>query len=135
MNPSEVLEAVQDAGGSLIANGKRIRYALPKSALWLIPELRQHRDEVLSILCTRQSEVLPMPERVKLLSWDPKKPPVPIVQIGVVIDVPIFIGSTLEQLRFALAGKSSLAGNWSVSELISRLEQVGVRVAIEENCR
>jgi hypothetical protein len=135
MNPSEVLEAVQDAGGSLIANGKRIRYALPKSALWLIAELRQHRDEVLSILCTRQSEVLPMPERVELLSWDPKKPPVPIVQIGVVIDVPVFIRSTLEQLRFALAGKSWLAGNWSVSELISRLEQVGVRVAIEEDCR
>jgi hypothetical protein len=76
-----------------------------------------------------------MPERVKLLSWDPKKPPVPIVQIGVVIDVPVFIRSTLEQLRFALAGKSLLVGNWSVSELITRLEQVGVRVAIEEDCR
>jgi hypothetical protein len=135
MNPSEVLEAVQDAGGSVVANGKRIRYALPQSALWLIAELRQHREEVLSILCTRQSEVPPMPERVKLLSWHPKKPPVPIVQIGIVIDVWVFIRSTLEQLRFALADKPWLAGNYSASELITRLEQVGVRVAIEEDWR
>ena len=54
MNASEVLEAVQCVGGSLISNGDRIRYTLPKSAFWLVDELIHHREEVLNLLKSRK---------------------------------------------------------------------------------
>jgi hypothetical protein len=40
------------------------------------------------------------------------------------------------ELDAALAGKCWLAGNRSVRELVERLEQVGIRVAVDERrCR
>jgi hypothetical protein len=72
----------------------------------------------------------PMPEGVRLLAWAPERPPVAIETWAIVNDVPQFIRTALEQLRAAKAGENWLAGNWSVSELIDRLEQVGVTVEV-----
>jgi hypothetical protein len=51
--------------------------------------------------------------------------------------VPKFVAATMLQLRARLEGKDSLAGNWSLRELLDRLEQVGVAVEIESTpiCR
>jgi len=46
--------------------------------------------------------------------------------------VPEFIQITLGQLEAAMAGQNWLAGNSSVRELVERLEQVGVKVSVEE---
>ena len=54
-----------------------------------------------------------------------------IVHMGIVSNVDKFIDATLLQLRARLEGKDSLAGNWSLRELVDRLEQVGVKVEIE----
>ena len=53
--------------------------------------------------------------------------------MGVVTHVDKFIGATLRELRARLEGKDFLAGNWSLRELVDRLEQVGVVVSVESN--
>ena len=70
---------------------------------------------------------------VRLLKWEPKNPPIVIVRMGIVSNVPKFIAATLLQLRARLEGKDFLAGNWSLRELVDRLEQVGVAVEIERS--
>jgi len=72
-----------------------------------------------------------MPPGVRLLRWEPKNPPIAIIRMGIVGNVHKFVAATLLQLRARLVGKDSLAGNWSLRELVDRLEQVGVVVEIE----
>jgi hypothetical protein len=130
MNAPELLEAVQNLGGSLTLSGERIQYALPDSAVWLVTELKHHREELIGLL--RQGGTPPqMPPRVRLLKWEPKNPPIAIVRMGIVSNVPKFIAATLLELRARLEGKDFLAGNWSLPELVDRLEQVGVVVKVE----
>jgi len=74
-----------------------------------------------------------MPPGVRLLKWEPKTPPVAIVRMGIVSNVDKFIGATVRQLRARLEGKDFLAGNWSLRELVDRLEQVGVHVRVEHD--
>jgi hypothetical protein len=130
MNAPELLEAVQNLGGSLTLSGERIQYAIPDFALWLVTELKQHREELIGLL-REEATPPPMPPGVRLLSWEPKTPPIAIVHMGIVSNVDKFVTATLLQLRARLDGKDSLAGNWSLRELVDRLEQVGVAVEIE----
>jgi hypothetical protein len=51
--------------------------------------------------------------------------------MGIVSNVDKFIGATLRELRARLEGKDFLAGNWSLRELVDRLEQAGVSVTVE----
>jgi hypothetical protein len=71
-----------------------------------------------------------MPSGVRILEWKLLEPPVVLTEYSVVNDVDKFARCSLEQLGQALAGRSCLAGNWSVRELVERLEQVGVRVEV-----
>lgn len=130
MNAPEVLEAVQNSGGSVCLSGERIQYVVPESEMWLVRELQQHRDEIVALLKVQQSSSW-MPAGVRLLNWKLKKPPAAIINMGIVTDVNKFVATTLLQLRARLEGKDFLAGNWSLRELIERLEQVGVKLAIE----
>ena len=72
-----------------------------------------------------------MPQGVRLTRWEPKPPPVILTRWSVVLDTHGFIAATLRDLGAALAGKTWIAGNCSVRELIDRLEQVGVTVEID----
>jgi hypothetical protein len=72
-----------------------------------------------------------MPPGVRLLKWEPKNPPIAIVRMGIVSNVPKFVAATLLQLKAPLENKDFLAGNWSLRELVDRLEQVGVMVKVE----
>jgi hypothetical protein len=130
MNAPELLEAVQSLGGALTLSGERIQYTLPDSAVWLIPKLKQNRQELVGLLRERVTPP-PMPLGVRLLKWEPKTPPVAIVRMGVVTHVDTFIDTTLRQFRARLDGKDFLAGNWSLRELVDRLEQVGVVVSVD----
>ena len=130
MNALELLEAVQNLGGSLTLSGERIQYALPDSAVWLVTELKRHREELIELL--EEGGTPPsMPPGVRLLKWEPKSPPIAIVRMGIVSNVPKFIVATLLQLQARLEGKDFLAGNWSLRELVDRLEQVGAEVKVE----
>jgi hypothetical protein len=72
-----------------------------------------------------------MPSGIRLVEWAPKNPPIAVVRMGIVTNVPKFIASTLLELRARLEGKDFLAGNWSLRELVDRLEQVGVLVQVQ----
>jgi hypothetical protein len=130
MNAPETLEAIENVGGSLKLNGERIQYVLPDSAVWLVLELKHNREELIGLLRKRAAPPQ-MPPGVRLLKWEPKTPPVAIVRMGIVSNVDKFVDATLRQVRARLEGKDFLAGNWSLRELVDRLEQVGVLVSIE----
>ena|ERR1700674_3296316 len=132
MNAEQVIQNIEAVGGLLTVDGKRIRYEVPVEASRLLPDLRTHRDAVLDLLQAREA-IPPMPKGVRLTKWEPKTPPIVLTHYAVVIDTHIFVKSTLLELDAALAGKCWLAGNRSVRELIERLEQVGIRVAVDEH--
>jgi hypothetical protein len=71
-----------------------------------------------------------MPPGIRLLEWKLKEPPVVIETCAVVTDSALFARSTLAQLNTALTKSKRWAG-WSIPQLIERLSQVGVLVAIE----
>lgn len=94
---------------------------------------KSHPDQyAVALEKTIQSGPPQMPEGLRLLQWAPKPPPVAIESWAVVNDVPKFVRATLGQLRAAMAGKNWQAGNWSIRDLVERLEQVGVKVSVEE---
>ena len=153
MTAPELIQTIEAAGGVLTLRGDRIRYELPEDSAPLIEVLRRYRDEVLGVLRERerpegkqsqpdpyavalektiQSGPPPMPKGVRLLQWAPQLPPVAIESWAVVNDVLQFIQTTLSQLQAAMDGRNWLAGNRSVRELVDRLEQVGVKVSVEE---
>ena len=68
---------------------------------------------------------------VRMISWNLKSPPVLIEASAVVTDPALFARATLEQLRAALDNPKRWVG-WSVAQLIERLAQVGVSVALGE---
>jgi hypothetical protein len=125
-----VVERIESAGGELGLNGGRIRVRLPEDAFHLLDELRAHKDEVLSLLKTRE-EIPAMPPGVRLVYWDPKSAPVVLTQWSVVTDVDRFIRVTLLELKAALAGKRWQSSHWSVRDLVDRLEQCGAHVEVK----
>jgi hypothetical protein len=81
--------------------------------------------------CETHGQIPPMPRGVRLLRWESREPPVGVVHMGVVTDVPRFVWGTLCQLDAALRGEPWRAGHWTARELVDRLEQCGVSVEIE----
>src|SRR5438094_424629 len=128
MTFGEVVQRIEFAGGVLGLNGNRIRCRLPEDAAPLLDELRAHRDEVLALL-RRREEIPPMPPGVRLIQWSLKDPPIAIETCAVVTDPVPFAKSTLEQLRVAIENPKRWVG-WSLPQLVDRLGQVGVTVAL-----
>jgi len=129
MSPGELLQAIEQIGGSLAIEGDRVRGWLPEEARGLLPELRARRDEIYRILAKRQVPV--PPSGVRILRWKLLVSPVVLTEYSVVNDADKFARHTLVQLGHALRGRNWLAGNWSIRELVERLEQVGVEVVVE----
>jgi hypothetical protein len=131
-NLAEVVSRLEESGGTLVLDGDRIRYSVPSEdaeARALLAELRKHREKVRAFLRARAA-VPAMPPGVRLVKWNLREPPAAIETCAVVTDPALFARSTLEQLRTALAQPKRWVG-WSVPQLIDRLAQVGVTVALE----
>ncbi|MFY9582913.1 MAG: hypothetical protein WAR21_00295 [Candidatus Acidiferrales bacterium] len=130
----EVLAEVEAAGAALRLDGEKVRIRYQeelqrRQLAQLIAFLRAHRHEVADLL--RARAVIPaMPPGVRLLRWNLKQPPIAIETCGVVVDPALFARSSLEQLRVALAEPRRWVG-WTIPQLIDRLRQVGVEVALE----
>jgi hypothetical protein len=110
MNALQLIQRIEDLGGVLRLNGDRVRYELPEDAETLLPELRRLRDDVRAFLKERWS-IPPLPNRVLVVDWHPKQPPVALTQFSIVGNVQSFILASLGDLKAALAGKEWLAGN------------------------
>ena len=128
----EIVSRLEEAGGVLELAGSHIRYRVPSGNSEIrnfLAELRRRRSEVMAFLKTRNAKPQ-MPAGVRLLEWNLKKPPVAIETCAIVTDTALFAHTTLEQLRTALTQPKRWVG-WSVPQLIDRLAQVGVTVALE----
>jgi hypothetical protein len=129
MTAPELIQQIEDLGGSLAIDGDRIRVLLTPEAETWVSELQRTRDEVFRVLLERDRPE--MPDGVRLLRWDLKRPPVAISEISVITDPQRFAETTLRQLEAAIQRKPWNAGNWSTRDLCERLEQVGVHVRVE----
>ena len=132
----EVLAEVEAAGVAVRLDGEKVRIRYQeelqrKQLAQLIAFLRAHRREVADLLRARAT-IPAMPPGVRLLDWNLKQPPVAIDTCSVVTDPALFVRTTLEQLRVALAKPERWVG-WTVVQLIDRLRQVGVDVGLERN--
>lgn len=132
MNAPELIELVERAGGLLTINGDKLKCRIPEDqADTLLPELRRLRDEVLAVI--RQREAMPaLPAGVTIIEWNPKQAPIELHRWSVVTDVPAFITGRLQFLEAAMKGNAWLAGNRSVRDILEELEQVGVKLAVEQ---
>jgi hypothetical protein len=87
----EIIKAVRAAGGKLEVSGDRIHYTIPDTAAPLLPQLRRHKAELLSLLKqgerrTAANHLLPfLGKRV----WSPAGP-------GILLVVKEFITVGLE---------------------------------------
>lgn len=134
MRVDEALGEIEQVGVELRLDGERVRMRFLKAEqreqlAHHFAFLRAHRDEVARILKCRTS-IPRMPPGLKLVRWELKPPPVGIEMSAVVTDPSLFARTTLEQLRIAMAKPRRWVG-WSVPQLLDRLAQVGVIVALD----
>lgn len=130
----EVLIEIEAAGAVLRLDGDKVKISYQDET-----QRRQLAEQV-GILRTRRVEVAhwlkargnipPMPPGVRTLCWNLKLPPVAIDSCSIVTDCDLFARTTLEQLRIALAEPGRWLG-WTLPQLIDRLRQVGVDLAME----
>jgi hypothetical protein len=138
MNVSEVINEIETVGVALRLDGESVRIWYPDERLRTkvaeqVELLRRHRAEIVQLLKFRSASPA-MPSGVRLVQWNLINPPVLIETFAVVTDSALFAKTTLVQLRLALGRPSRWVG-WSVPQLINRLAQVGVIVALEHEER
>jgi hypothetical protein len=134
MSVAKTLEEVEAFGVALHLHGQKIRIWYPSAQqreelVEKVSFLRSHRGELVEVLRMR-TIVAEMHPGVRLVEWNLKRPPVGIDTCSVVTDPALFARSTLAQLNAALGNPRRWMG-WTVAQLIDRLLQVGVIVAIE----
>ena len=73
----------------------------------------------------------PLPKGVRLVRYEPRTPPVGIRLVSVVNDVDKFIRHYLEELDARLHHPVQIRGGGSVFEILSKLAEAGLELAIE----
>jgi hypothetical protein len=126
--------AAEAVGIQLRLNGDRIQARLPdgdnRHLSEILDRLRINREQVAAVIRER-AKVPPMPPHTRLVNWNPIAPPVMIENYSIVVDVPLFIRSTLGQLGVLLGDGKRRVG-WTVPQILDRLRQVGVVVEIDK---
>jgi hypothetical protein len=129
----QVIESIEAAGGLLIVSGDRIRCRLPEDAAHLLEGLKAHKSEVMTFLIKR--DIPPMPEGVRLVSWEPRPAPVLLTTESVVTDVDKFIHATLKELDTEIQWEPDtpiLRATHArrLRDFTDKLEQVGVVIEV-----
>ena len=73
----------------------------------------------------------PLPKGVRLVRYEPKKPPVAIAPISIVTDVDKFIRHYLEELEARLHSPIQIRCGGSVFEILGKLADVGLELTFE----
>jgi hypothetical protein len=134
MSVTQIMAEVEAAGVVLRLDGQAVRIWFPErqrrdELATQVAFLRRHRSEVTESLQARAG-IPSLPPGVRLVKWNLKEPPIAIETCAVVTEPGLFARTTIEQLRIVLANPKHWVG-WSVFQLIERLGQVGVAVALE----
>jgi hypothetical protein len=134
----ELIQVVERAGARFQFDGDRLGVAPARVVQHVLEDLRQHKTEIVELLQSgsnpdpERTERMPtMPPGVRLIRWEPKARPVQLSRCSTVTDVDKFIRSTLRQVEARLHGKSWLAGGWTLSTLLERLEVCGCFVKLD----
>lgn len=127
----ELIELVEVAGGHFKIDGDRLGIVPASTVQPMLDEVRRNKAGIIALLQRRSA----MPPGVRLLHWKPLPPPVQLNLYSTVIDTEKFAERTLKQLGASLRGDDWGAGHRSVSELIERLERVGVTIELLETSR
>jgi hypothetical protein len=128
MQAIEILDTVFASGGILWLEGDKVRARLPESLRPLVSMIGERKPEIVEILEQRPV----MPAGIRLLSYQPKEPPVELGNGETVIDSKRFVQSTLRQIEARLHGKNWLAGNLPLSGLVERLAAVGCVIELAD---
>ena len=138
MRCEALLNRVSELRGHLFLDGDRMGYRLPdtREGQELLVELRQNREALLTILRCMEADPVALHRHaielgVRIVRWEPTAPPFQLNRFTRVTDTLAFIHATMRQLEHRLAGNDLLAGNWSLPELIERLDRAGVAVALD----
>jgi hypothetical protein len=134
MSVSEIVDEIEAVGIALRVDGEKVRIWFPEprqreELAGQVSFLRAHKHEVAEFL-RKRAAIPPMPPGIRLVKWNLKEPPVAIETCAVVSDPSLFACTTLAQLRVAMLNPKRWVG-WSVSQLIDRLAQLGVTVALD----
>jgi glutathione S-transferase len=129
-----LIQAVAANGGRITVVGNRLAINPGKAGKQIADELRLHKAEIIELLELAQSKqgAPPLPAGVRLIQWEPRQAPFALSKYAVVTDAEKFIATTLKQLDARLQRTTWVAGNWSLSELVCRLESAGCYVVIED---
>ena len=136
MNVAEAVGLIEVAGVEFRLDGEKVRVWYPdkerrEELAAQVNVLRDHRAEVAVYLKTR-SIIPTMPPGVRLVKWSLKEPPISIEYHAVVTEPAKFARATLGELRERLTNPKRKYG-WTMPQLIDRLAQVGVTVALESS--
>ena len=131
----EALIEIETAGAALRLDGDRVKICYQdemqrQELAKQVGLLRTRRVEVAELLRVRAT-IPEMPPGVRLIRWNLKQPPVAIEACAVVTDPSLFALRTLEQLKTVMVEPARWVG-WTLPQLIDRLRQVGVDVAVSE---
>lgn len=131
MTAAELVQVVEAAGGRFMVDGDRLGIVPKEAAAPVLEELRAHKEEIIDLIESPR-ELLPLlPRGVRLVSYLPKQTPVCVPPCSTVMNVELFVRSTLVQLDACLKGQARASGNWSREVLLERLAAVGVIAVIE----
>ncbi len=135
--------------GDLYLDGGKLRYRIWNDEFprvrELLEDLKARRDQIVELMRYRtesQPEADPLgkpgppecpklPLGVRLVRYQPKKPPVGIEICSVVTDVEKFLLTKLGELEARLHDPVQIRAGDSVFEILAKLEQVGLQVAID----
>jgi hypothetical protein len=131
MDGLEIIRAVELSGGSIWADGDCVGYRIPRSASEIVSQIRDRKSEVLRVLRDRPPSV----RGVRVIRWEPVDHPVRIARWATVTDARRFAENALVQIEALLMGGTWQAGNWTLAQLLERLEAVGVTVEIESKSK
>ncbi len=85
----------------------------------------------LPVLVSAPAQPPALPPGVRLMSYQPKEPPVAITVCSVVTDVPKFIEHCLAELSARLHSPVQIRAGDSVFELLSKLADCGLELVVE----
>lgn len=131
MDGFEIIRTVESSGGSIWADGDFVGYRIPRSASKIIAQIRERKNEVLEALRDRPPSV----HGVRVVRWEPADHPVQIDRWSTVTDARKFATNSLAQIEALMVGGTWQAGNWTLSQLLERMEAVSVTVELENKSK